>query len=147
MAKSRILSFSVNDTIRTWIRRLIKKKIYKNQSTVIRDALTRLMDDSTLESKLNGGTYVPEVAPKPVTNYHTGVVTVVCPKREPGLRRNLKKIERQWTPNIKVKQMTNDATFRTIVYTFEGNLSQFQKFTTAINSIDELKNLRYLIVK
>ncbi len=141
-----ILSFSVNDTLRNYIKKLIKKKVYKNQSNVIRDALTRLMDAEDIAMKLDGDFSTPISKPVSISKYKTGLVTVVCGKDNPILNRNLKKIEREYGNNLKVKQMTNDEAFRTITYTFEGSLPDFQRFTTDINSIEEIRNLRYLIV-
>ncbi|GAB4310997.1 MAG: hypothetical protein Kow0069_11220 [Promethearchaeota archaeon] len=63
------------------------------------------------------------------------------------MRRALKKVERNFSLNLKSRQMTNDDSFRTIVYTFEGTLGAFQRFTVQMNSIEDLLNLRYLIVE
>ncbi|MHA1734131.1 MAG: hypothetical protein ACTSU5_19490 [Promethearchaeota archaeon] len=140
-----ILSFSVNETIRSWIKKLIKKKVYKNQSNVIRDALTRLMDAEDITASLSEDS--TRTVPKPFpSKYKTGLLTIVCGRDKPSLNRNLKRIERTFGANIKVKQMTNYEDFRTITYTFEGTLPDFQRFTTDMNSVEDIRNLRYLIV-
>ncbi len=42
-----IISFSINDQLKKFLKKLVSKKYYPNQSNVIRDALLRLM--STME--------------------------------------------------------------------------------------------------
>jgi len=59
----------------------------------------------------------------------------------------LHKIERIYAANIKSKTIVNNRNLQNVFYVFEGSLSDFQAFTTSLNSIKDIKNLRYIILE
>ncbi len=143
-----ILSFSVSDTLRKFIKSMLQKSDYKNQSDLIRTALTRLMNDSDTtvveypSIEASGSDETAEV--EPIT---TGDVILVYALNEDAIRTKLHKIERTFAPNIKSKTVVNSRDLQSVFYVFEGVLSDFQAFTTNLNSIKDIKNLRYIILE
>ncbi len=141
-----ILSFSVSDTLRKFIKNLLTKSDYKNQSDLIRAALTKLINDSdttTVEQPVSEGSAAEDTAE--VEPMATGDVILVTAVGDDAVRSKLHKIERTYNPNIKSKTVVNSRNLQSIFYVFEGSLTDFQNFTTNLNSIKDIRNLRYII--
>ncbi len=142
-----ILSFSVSDTLRKFIKSMLQKSDYKNQSDLIRSALTRLMNDSDTAvaeyTSIEGPTAEDTAEVEPIA---TGDVILVFSLSDETIRAKLHKIERTYAPNLKSKTVVNSRDLQSVFYVFEGGLSDFQAFTTSLNSLP-LKNLRYIILE
>ncbi len=143
-----ILSFSVSDTLRKFIKTMINKSDYKNQSDLIRTALTRLMNDSdtaVAEYTVTEGPIGEDTAEvEPIT---MGDVILVTALSDDAIRTKIHKIERTYAPYIKSKTVVNSRDLQSIFYVFEGSITDFQGFTTGLNSIKDIKNLRYIILE
>ncbi len=143
-----ILSFSVSDTLRKFIKSMLTRSDYKNQSDLIRNALTRLMNDSDTAVAEYTGTEGPTAEDTAeVEPIMTGDVILVTTLGDEAIRAKLHKIERTYAPNIKSKTIVNSRNLQSVFFVFEGALTDFQAFTTSLNSIPSLKNLRYIILE
>lgn len=143
-----ILSFSVSDTLRKFIKAMLQKSDYKNQSDLIRTALTRLMNESDVIAAEYPLTEAPSAEDmeesEPIL---TGDVILVIGLGDETVRMKMHKIERIYAPNIKSKTVINSRNLQSVFYVFEGALTDFQAFTTSLNSIKDIKNLRYIILE
>ncbi|OLS16247.1 MAG: hypothetical protein RBG13Loki_0158 [Promethearchaeota archaeon CR_4] len=143
-----ILSFSVSDTLRSFIKSMLRKSDYKNQSDLIRTALTRLMNESDI-SAVEYPAFTESSAEdteKPEF-YVTGDVILVISLGDETVRMKMHKIERIYATYIKSKTVINSRDLQSIFYVFEGSLTDFQAFTTNLNSIKDIKNLRYIVLE
>jgi len=127
---SPIISFSINESLKQFINKLVSKNQYENKSKLIRDALLRLMSDIEVSnSEIYGD--VGSVAKKIVGN-----LIIVVP-HDPHIQRKLNKIENKYKDQVVNKNQH---------MIFEGEIQNFQNIVVEINGIKELKNFRYLIV-
>ncbi len=144
-----ILSFSVSDTLRKFIKNMLSKGDYKNQSDLFRTALTKLMNESDVtvaEGPVTEASTAAEDTTEVTEPITTGDVILVTGLGDDALRNKLHKYERQFAPYIKSKTVVNSRDCQSIFYVFEGSLTDFQSFTTSLNSLD-IKNLRYIILE
>ncbi|MFW9867731.1 MAG: CopG family ribbon-helix-helix protein [Candidatus Thorarchaeota archaeon] len=136
---SPIISISINESLKKFINKLVSKNQYENKSKLIRDALVRLMstiDVSSIES-------VNELAPIPKNTI--GNIIIVAPN-DLSVQRKINRIESEYKDQI-ISRNLNFVNQNFIIFmVFEGKVEDFQKLVVEINSIEEIKNFRYLII-
>ena len=139
MDKIPIISISINESLKKFINKLVSKNQYDNKSKLIRDALLRLM--STVD--ISNIDDISEVTPTPKNI--VGNMILVAPN-ESNILKKINRIESEYKDQI-VSKNQNFVDLNIIIFMiFEGNLQDFQKLVVEINSIEELKNFRYLII-
>jgi len=136
---SPIISFSINESLKQFINKLVSKNQYENKSKLIRDALLRLMSDIEV-SNLEIYGDVSSVAKKIVGN-----LIIVAP-HDPNIQRKLNKIENKYKDQVVNKNQHFQGGNLIIFMIFEGEIQDFQNFVVEINGIKEIKNFRYLII-
>lgn len=135
-----IISISLNESLKKFINKLVSKNQYENKSKLIRDALLRLMSTEDISATLDGSSeYIP------LTKNITGNMIIVAPN-EFNVQKKLNRIESEYKEQI-VSKNQNFVNQNCIIFmVFDGALQDFQKFVVEINSIEEIKNFRYLII-
>lgn len=136
---SPIISFSINESLKQFINKLVSRNQYENKSKLIRDALLRLMSDieiSGLETYGDLGTIAKRIV---------GNLIIVAP-HDPAVQRKLNKIENRYKEQVVNKNQHFQGENLIIFMIFEGEIQEFQSIVVEINGIKELKNFRYLIV-
>jgi metal-responsive CopG/Arc/MetJ family transcriptional regulator len=134
-----IISVSLNESLKKFINKLVSKNQYENKSKLIRDALLRLMstvDISTIDD-------ISEVTPTPKNII--GNMILVAPN-DPNIQKKINRIENEYKDEIVSKNQNFVNNSIVIFMIYEGQLQKFQKLVVEINSIEELKNFRYLII-
>jgi Arc/MetJ-type ribon-helix-helix transcriptional regulator len=140
-----IMSFSVSDSLKEFLKKLVKSNpTYKNNSVVMRDALTRLRNST--EAEVMGAELLPtETAEKePDESLVIGNIMIVTEKQNETVDRKLAKLEHA-IASIRGKHCFFYKEDKTIVYILEDSLLNIHAFITEINQIENLKNIRYLI--
>lgn len=137
------MSFSVSDSLKEFLRKLVKSKpsTYKNNSVVMRDALSRLRNSA--ETELLGSEDIP-LDSFPESNV-IGNIMIVTEKTNDSIERKLAKLENTIS-SIRGKHCFFYNEDKTIVYIIEDSLLNIHAFITELNQIENLKNIRYLIV-
>ena len=138
-----IISFSINESLKRFLDKLVSKNKYENKSKLIRDALLRLMaspDMSNLDSTMSEFL-------APITKKIIGNCIIVAPN-DISILKKLNKIENKYNNQIvgKNQQFYTNNPYITIFMVFEGRLEEFHRIVVEINSIKEIKNFRYLII-
>jgi metal-responsive CopG/Arc/MetJ family transcriptional regulator len=136
---SPIISFSINESLKQFINKLISKNQYENKSKLIRDALLRLMSDFDVSNLETYGDF-SSVAKRIVGN-----LIIVAPQ-DPAVQRRLNKIENKYKEQVVNKNQHFQGENLIIFMIFEGEVQEFQSIVVEINGIKELKNFRYLII-
>ena len=136
---SPIISFSINESLKQFINKLVSKNQYENKSKLIRDALLRLMSDIEV-SNLEIYGDASSVAKKIIGN-----LIIVAP-HDPNIQRKLNKIENKYKDQVVNKNQHFQGENLIIFMIFEGEIQEFQNLVVEINGIKELKNFRYLII-
>ncbi len=136
---SPIISFSINESLKQFINKLVSKNQYENKSKLIRDALLRLMSDIEV-SNLEIYGDVSSVVKKIIGN-----LIIVAP-HDPNIQRKLNKIESKYRDQVVNKNQHFQGENLIIFMIFEGEIQDFQNIVVEINGIKELKNFRYLII-
>ena len=136
---SPIISFSINESLKQFINKLVSRNQYENKSKLIRDALLRLMSDieiTNLETYGDLGSIAKRIV---------GNLIIVAP-HDPAVQRKLNKIENRYKEQVVNKNQYFQGDNLISFMIFEGEIQEFQGFVVEINGIKELKNFRYLIV-
>ncbi|MFX1365694.1 MAG: CopG family ribbon-helix-helix protein [Promethearchaeota archaeon] len=135
-----IISISINESLKKFINKLVSKNHYDNKSKLIRDALLRLMSTEDISSSLDSSSELI-----PITKNIIGNMIIVAPN-EQYVQKKLNRIENEYIEEIvsKNQHFVNNSCITFMVY--DGNLQGFQKLVVEINSIEEIKNFRYLII-
>lgn len=135
-----IISVSLNENLKKFINKLVSKNHYENKSKLIRDALLRLMSTEDISSSLDASSdFIPQV------KNIIGNMIIVAPN-EFNVQKRLNRIESEYKEQIVSKnQNFVNQNFITFMV-FDGKLQDFQKLVVEINSIEEIKNFRYLII-
>ena len=135
-----IISVSLNENLKKFINKLVSKNQYENKSKLIRDALLRLMSTEDISSTLDTFSDFTPIAKNIIGN-----MIIVAPN-ESKVQKKLNRIESEYKEQIVSKNINfvnqNFITF--MIY--DGNLQDFQKLVVEINSIEEIRNFRYLII-
>jgi len=135
-----IISVSLNENLKKFINKLVSKNQYENKSKLIRDALLRLMSTEDISSTLDEfSDFIP------LTKNIIGNMIIVAPN-EFYIQKKLNRIESEYKEQIvsKNQNFVNQNFITFMIY--EGTLQDFQKLVVEINSIEELRNFRYLII-
>ena len=136
---SPIVSFSINESLKKFINKLVSKNQYENKSKLIRDALLRLMSTMDVSSM----DFTSELAPIP--KMIVGNMIIIAPN-DYLIQKKLNRIESEYKEQI-ISKNVNFVNQNSIIFMiFEGPVQDFQKLVVEINSIEEIKNFRYLIV-
>jgi metal-responsive CopG/Arc/MetJ family transcriptional regulator len=136
---SPIVSFSINESLKKFINKLVSKNQYENKSKLIRDALLRLMSTMDVSSM----DITSELTPIP--KMIVGNMIIIAPN-DYLIQKKLNRIESEYKEQI-VSKNVNFVNQNSIIFMiFEGPVQDFQKLVVEINSIEEIKNFRYLIV-
>ena len=134
-----IISVSLNESLKKFINKLVSKNQYENKSKLIRDALLRLM--STMDvAGLDTSSELTPIAKNVIGN-----IIIVAPN-DSAIQRKLNRIENEYKDQIVSKNQHFLNHRLTIFMVFDGKIQDFQKLVVEINSIDEIKNFRYLII-
>ncbi len=137
---SPIISVSLNENLKRFINKLVSKNKYENKSKIIRDALLRLMSSMDVSSFSDFSSDLI-----PITKNIVGNMIIVAPN-DYYIQKKLNRIESEYKDQIisKNQNFINQNFISFIV--FEGKVEDFQKLVVKINSIEEIKNFRYLII-
>jgi len=135
-----IISVSLNENLKKFINKLVSKNQYENKSKLIRDALLRLMSTDDISSTLDTFSDYTPIAKNIIGN-----MIIVAPN-EFNVQKKLNRIECEYKEQIisKNQNFMNQNFITFMIY--EGNLQDFQKLVVEINSIEEIRNFRYLII-
>ena len=137
---SPIISVSLNENLKRFINKLVSKNKYENKSKIVRDALLRLM--STMDAASIDDTSSDLI---PITKSIIGNMIIVA-SNDFYIQKKLNRIESEYKSQI-ISKNQNFVNNNFIVFmVFEGPLQDFQKLVVEINSIEEIKNFRYLII-
>jgi len=134
-----IISISINESIKRFINKLISKNQYDNRSKLVRDALVRLMSTVDAESIDSEG------EAESITKKINGNIMFIIPN-DYNVLKKINKIETVFKKCIVSRTQHYMREKLTIFMVYEGYLQDFHKLVVEINSINELKNFRYLIV-
>ncbi|MFX1454285.1 MAG: CopG family ribbon-helix-helix protein [Promethearchaeota archaeon] len=138
---SPIISVSLNESLKKFINKLISKNQYENKSKLIRDALLRLM--STVD--ISNIDDISDTTPYQTQKSIIGNMIMVAPN-DSTIQKKINRIENEFKDQI-VSKNQNFVDHSVVIFMiFEGKLQDFQKLVVEINSIEELKNFRYLII-
>ncbi len=137
-----VMSFSVSESLRKAIKRLVKgNPDYNNNSVVMRAALTQLMDsysdDILTDFESNSTETIMPI---------TGNILIIVDKYNEMIEKKLIKIEAEWKDSIKAKNCFYYSNEKTIVYVVEDFINNFHSIITQINQIEDLKNIRFIIL-
>jgi metal-responsive CopG/Arc/MetJ family transcriptional regulator len=135
-----IVSISLNESLKKFINKLVSKNQYANKSKLIRDALLRLMSTEDISAVLDGSSDLI-----PISKIIIGNMIIVAPN-EFNVLKKLNRIESEYQEQIVSKNQNFINQSLIMFMVFEGNLQDFQKLVVEINSIEEIKNFRYLII-
>jgi len=135
-----IISISINESLKKFINKLVSKNQYDNKSKLIRDALLRLMSTEDISTSLDSTSELI-----PITRNIIGNMIIVAPNNY-NVQKKLNRIESVYKDQIVSKNLNfvNQNFIAFMVY--DGTLQGFQKLVVEINSIEEIKNFRYLII-
>jgi len=136
---SPIISVSLNESLKKFINKLVSRNKYENKSKIVRDALLRLMstmDISSMDTPIDIATI-----PKNII----GNMIIVAPN-DYYVQKKLNRVEGEYTDQIVSKNQSFINNHYISFVVFDGKLQDFQKLVVEINSIEEIKNFRYLIV-
>jgi metal-responsive CopG/Arc/MetJ family transcriptional regulator len=135
-----IVSVSLSENLKKFINKLVSKNQYENRSKLIRDALLRLMSTEDISSTLDEFSDFT-----PLTKNIIGNMIIVAPN-DFNVQKKLNRIESEYNDQIvsKNQNFINQNFITFMIY--EGTLQNFQKLVVEINSIEELRNFRYLII-
>ncbi len=135
-----IISISINESLKKFINKLVSKNHYDNKSKLIRDALLRLMSTEDISSSLDSSSEL-----LPITKNIIGNMIIVAPN-DHYVQKKLNRIENEYKEEIvsKNQNFVNNNFITFMVY--DGTLQGFQRLVVEINSIEEIKNFRYLII-
>ncbi|MEJ2248592.1 MAG: hypothetical protein P8Y97_02895 [Candidatus Lokiarchaeota archaeon] len=120
---------------------MISKNQYENRSKLVRDALLRLMSSDEIASLENIDS---DLDFKSLTKKITGNMMFVLPNSIES-QKKITKIETDYKDQIVSKNQYFSNNNLTIFMVFEGFIQDFRKIVVDVNSINNLKNFRYLI--
>ena len=139
---SPIVSFSISESLKTFINKLVSKNQYENKSKLFRDALLRLMSTMDASDSLTDTSSIVMSTSKEIV----GNMVIVLPN-DSSIIRKINKIENEFKSQIVSKNQHFTRNNQQIIFiVFEGLLQDFRNIVVEINSIKEVKNFRYLIL-
>ncbi len=143
-----IISFNISDNLKTFLKRMVTQKEYKNNSYVIREALIRLMNEKDdalsgpgaidVESEINldPSSLLPKMSASLLVSIKVG---------DTKTEKKINKLEVSYHDTIIHKISFSIGDFKTITYVLENNLPVIQGFITELNSLKDLQSFRYII--
>ena len=137
---SPIISVSLNESLKKFINKLVSKNQYENKSKLIRDALLRLMSTVDVSNGLDMSSELFPTAKNIIGN-----MIIVTPN-DFSVQKKLNRIENEYKNQIVSKNQNFVNPHFITFMVFDGDLQDFQKLVVEINSIEEIKNFRYLII-
>jgi len=140
VVKVPIISVSLNENLKKFINKLVNKNQYENKSKLIRDALLRLMSTEEISASLDGSSELI-----PLTKNIIGNMIIVTPN-DYNIQKKLNRIESEYKDQIISKNQNFVNPHFITFMVFDGSLHDFQNLVVKINSIEEIKNFRYLII-
>ncbi len=144
------MSFSISESLKKFLKKMVSSNAYKNSSNVVRDALTRLMESSDVAGLTEIGANATNLSA--VTSIDkqmptiTGNLMVTFKLSNTKIEKRINKLEFQFRKLIKIKNNNYLPPNVTYNYVLEGNTFEFHSFVSNLNSIEEIDNLRYNIV-
>ena len=135
-----IVSISLNESLKKFINKLVSKNQYENKSKLIRDALLRLMSTEDISATLNESNDFT-----PISRNIIGNMIIITPN-DFNVQKKLNRIENIYKDKIVSKNQNFVNPYFITFMIYDGNLQDFQKLVVEINSIEEIKNFRYLII-
>lgn len=145
-----VMSFSISESLKKFLKKMVSTNAYKNSSNVVRDALTRLMESSDIAGLTEIGANATNLAA--VTSIDkqlptiTGNLMVTFKLSNTKIEKRINKLEYQFRKLIKIKNNNYSSPNVTYNYVLEGNTFEFHSFVSNLNSIEEIDNLRYNIL-
>ena len=138
-----IISFNISDNLKKFLKKMVSRDEYKNNSLVIRDALIRLMaakDGPRSEIDAEDLAEIAAQLPKV-----TASITITYERNNPKFERKINRIELDYHPVIvhKTTQIYRDT--KTVTYLIENIMETVQSMITDLNSLEELRSFRYYI--
>jgi metal-responsive CopG/Arc/MetJ family transcriptional regulator len=131
---------SLNESLKKFINKLVSKNQYENKSKLIRDALLRLMSSIDVPTGLDMSSELFPTAKNIIGN-----MIIVAPN-DFSVQKKLNRIENEYKNQIVSKNQNFVNPHFITFMVFDGDLQDFQKLVVEINSIEEIKNFRYLII-
>ncbi|MHA1512259.1 MAG: ribbon-helix-helix domain-containing protein [Promethearchaeota archaeon] len=143
-----IISFNISDNLKMFLKRMVTKEEYKNNSYVIREALIRLMNekdgalsgtgaiDVESESQLDHSSLLPKLSASLLVSIRKG---------DSKTEKKINKLEVNYHDTIIHKTCFSIEDFKTITYILDDNLPVIQSFITELNSLKDLQSFRYII--
>lgn len=139
-----IISFSISENLRRFLKKLVNGGHYKNSSIIMREALTNMMNSYSDIDNIEINTSNID-SPQQIYNI-TGNIMIIIDKYNESIEKKLARIEMDYNNFIKGKFNFTYKQDKTNVFIFEGPIDQFQLFIAELNQIEELKNIRYVLV-
>lgn len=142
-----IISFNISDNLKTFLKRMVTQKEYKNNSYVIREALIRLMNekdgalsgtgaiDVESENQFDPSSLLPKLSASLLVSIRVG---------DSKTEKKINKLEINYHDTI-IHKISFSGNFKTITYVLENNLPTIQGFITELNSLKDLQSFRYII--
>ena len=143
-----IISFNISDNLKMFLKRMVTKEEYKNNSYVIREALIRLMNekdgalsgtgaiDVESESQLDPSSLLPKLSASLLVSIKGG---------DSKTEKKINKLEVNYHDTIIHKSSFSIEDFKTITYILDDNLPVIQSYITELNSLKSLQSFRYII--
>ena len=143
-----IISFNISDNLKTFLKRMVSQKEYKNNSYVIREALIRLMNEKDGALSGSGGIDVESeinLDPSSLLPKLSASLLVSIKVGDTKTEKKINKLEVSYHDTIIHKISFSIGDFKTITYILENNLPVIQGFITELNSLKDLQSFRYII--
>jgi metal-responsive CopG/Arc/MetJ family transcriptional regulator len=138
-----IISFNISDNLKKFLKKMVTRDEYKNNSYVIRDALVRLMaekDGARSEIDLEDLASIAAILPKVDAS-----ITITADRSNTKIIRKLNKIEFEFHDYIVQKTTFMYRDTKTMTFLIEGTMGEVQEFITHLNSVEDIKSFRYYI--
>ncbi|MBD3350115.1 MAG: hypothetical protein GF364_01355 [Candidatus Lokiarchaeota archaeon] len=139
-----IISFSISENLRKFLRRLVSGGKYKNKSSIMRDALTRMMNSYSSIDNMELNTTSTNIETE--KNQIIGNVLIIIEKYDSNIEKKIARLEGKYNTAIKGKTCFNYKKNKTIVYILEDFIDNFRLFIAEMNQIQDLKNIRYVLL-
>ena len=137
-----IMSFSISDELRKVIKGLVeRKKMFKNQSGVVRTALNHFLSSSEAQFEIDESIDASEYK-------ISGQVMLTFRKdeKENSIMKEIFKVESKYPDSImNFQYMSLDHFHVTCIYNFSGSIFDFRSFVDELDSISDITQVRYII--
>lgn len=145
-----VMSFSISESLKKFLKKMVSTNAYKNSSNVVRDALTRLMESTDVADIAELGVNPAGTGSVSSINKElptiSGNLMITFKNRDNKVDKRINKLEFQFAKLIKIKNASYFTPNVTYNYVLEGNTFEFHTFISQLNNIEEIDNLRYNIM-